>query len=206
MSDKELENFIFKFRQLRKAGYTAHLDIDAYAGRSWIGLRVMLDPVQQQNQSKPGKHRSPSYFRRQEKRKLAKSSAAASKKDDTVKVPTAAAATADLVDNAEEAIILDHTQQADNDDRHLNVSRMKDAGEASGAATAVNDVGLNINSVNSSGDDENLEGADSNCSFPTENSNVDNKNDEVATTSNGRLIIPVGTVKFVTLDVRRRLA
>ena len=32
MSDKELENFIFKFRQLRKAGYTAHLDIDAYAG------------------------------------------------------------------------------------------------------------------------------------------------------------------------------
>ena len=60
MSDKELENFIFKFRQLRKAGYTAHLDIDAYAGRSWIGLRVMLDPVQQQNQSKPGKHRSPS--------------------------------------------------------------------------------------------------------------------------------------------------
>ena len=128
MGDKELENFIFKFRQLRKAGYTAHLDIDAYAGRSWIGLRVMLDPVQQQNQSKPGKHRSPSYFRRQEKHKLAKSSAAASKKDDTVKVPTAAAATADLVDNAEEAIILDHTQQADNDDRHLNVSRMKDAG------------------------------------------------------------------------------
>ena len=87
----------------------------------------MLDPVQL-NQRKSGKQRSPSYFRRQEKRKLAKSSAAASKKDDTVKVPTAAAATADLVDNAEEAIILDHTQQADNDDRHLNVSRMKDAG------------------------------------------------------------------------------
>ena len=78
MSDKELENFIFKFWQLRKAGYTAHLDIDAYAGRSWIGLRVMLDPVQQQNQSKPGKHRSPSYFRRQEKRKLTQSSAAPS--------------------------------------------------------------------------------------------------------------------------------
>ena len=127
MSDKELENFIFKFRQLRKAGYTAHLDIDAFAGHSWIGLRVMLDPVQL-HQRKPGKQRSPSYFRRQEKRKLAKSSAAASKKDDTVKVPTAAAATADLVDNAEEAIILDHTQQADNDDRHFNVSRMKDAG------------------------------------------------------------------------------
>ena len=32
MSDKELENFFFKFWQLRKAGYTAHLDIDAYAG------------------------------------------------------------------------------------------------------------------------------------------------------------------------------
>ena len=56
----------------------------------------------------------------------------------------------------------------------------------SGAAAAVNNVGLNINSVNASGDDENLEVTDSNCSFPTENSNMDNKNDEVAATSDDK--------------------
>ena len=85
---------------------------------------------------------------------------------------------------------------------------MKDAGEASGAATAVtaatavNDVGLNINSVNSSGDDENLEGADSNCSFPTENSNVDNKNDEVAATSDDKAQVDNSTLNCEICDFR----
>ena len=122
MSNKELDNFIFKFRQLRKAGYTAHLDIDAFAGHSWFGLRVMLDPVQL-NQRKPGKQRSPSYFRRQEKRKSTQSSAASShNKKDTEEVSEAVTVTdnvseavTDPVIDAEEASTVDHIQQADND-------------------------------------------------------------------------------------------
>ena len=68
MCDKEIDSFILKFHQLRRAGYKAHLDLDTNAGKVWIGLKVMLLPVQQK---KADKHRSPSYFRRQEKRKAA---------------------------------------------------------------------------------------------------------------------------------------
>ena len=76
MSGKELDNFVYKFHQLRRAGMTAHLDMDTHAGQAWVGLRVMLGPVkvQQQHQRCPpaAKNRSPSYYRRQERRKAAR--------------------------------------------------------------------------------------------------------------------------------------
>ena len=74
---KELDNFIFKFLQLRRSGFTAHLDIDTHAGQAWVGLRVLLNPLQQQNhhQSPVSRNRSPSYFRRQERRKAARAAA-----------------------------------------------------------------------------------------------------------------------------------
>ena len=67
MSMSELQNFVNKFHQLRQAGYTAHLNVDAKAGQSWVSLCVMLGsgPV------KRPKHRSPSYLKRQERRKAA---------------------------------------------------------------------------------------------------------------------------------------
>ena len=67
MSKSELQNFVNKFHQLRQAGYTAHLNVDAKAGQSWVSLCVMLGsgPV------KRPKHRSPSYLQRQERRKAA---------------------------------------------------------------------------------------------------------------------------------------
>ena len=74
---EELGNFLKMFHQLRKAGRTAHLDIDTHAGQAWVGLRVMLgsDKNQQQFQSSStSRHRSPSYYRRQERRKAAKQS------------------------------------------------------------------------------------------------------------------------------------
>ena len=41
----ELDSFILKFKQLWKAGHVAHLDVDASAGKAWVGLRVQLgDP------------------------------------------------------------------------------------------------------------------------------------------------------------------
>ena len=63
----ELQNFVNKFHQLRQACYTAHLNVDAKAGQSWVSLCVMLGsgPV------KRPKHRSPSYLKRQERRKAA---------------------------------------------------------------------------------------------------------------------------------------
>ena len=69
MFDRELNSFLLKFHQLRKSGVTAHLDVDTYAGQAWVGLRVMLGPIQHQPAQR---HRSPSYFRRQERRRAAR--------------------------------------------------------------------------------------------------------------------------------------
>ena len=79
MLDAELKSFIKKFKQLRGAGLTAHLDLDTHAGQAWVGLRVMLNPVKLKTNEKPQKYRSPSYFRRQERRKAAKTQSAAEK-------------------------------------------------------------------------------------------------------------------------------
>ena len=65
MSELELTNFVRKFLQLKKAGATAHLDVDTRAGEAWVRLSVQL----QKPTRKP--RRSPSYYRRQEKRKAA---------------------------------------------------------------------------------------------------------------------------------------
>ena len=77
MFDAELKSFIQKFKQLRGAGLTAHLDLDTHAGQAWVGLRVMLNPVKIETNEKPYKYRSPSYFRRQERRKAARTQSAA---------------------------------------------------------------------------------------------------------------------------------
>ena len=48
MYSTELKSFVSKFHQLKQAGQTAHLDLDTYAGKARVGLRVMLNepPVQ----------------------------------------------------------------------------------------------------------------------------------------------------------------
>ena len=76
MFSEELQSFLMKFHQLCKAGMTAHLDVDTHAGQAWVGLRVMLGSAQNQQQchQQSSRHRSPSYFRRQERRKAAKQS------------------------------------------------------------------------------------------------------------------------------------
>ena len=76
MSRSELDNFVYKFHQLRSRGFTAHLDLDTHARKAWVGLRVMLGNVQQQHQvNSKSRNRSPSYFRRQERRKAARAAA-----------------------------------------------------------------------------------------------------------------------------------
>ena len=65
MTELELSTFVKKFLQLKKAGATAHLDVDTRAGEAWVRLSVQL----QKPTRKP--RRSPSYYRRQEKRKAA---------------------------------------------------------------------------------------------------------------------------------------
>ena len=67
----ELDSFVKKFHQLWKAGLTVHLDLDAHAGKAWVGIRAQLGdapgPVSQQVQPR----RSPSYLRRHERRRQA---------------------------------------------------------------------------------------------------------------------------------------
>ena len=99
MFDSELNSFLTKFHQLRKSGATAHLDVDTYAGQAWVGLRVMLGPIQHQPSSSQ-RHRSPSYFRRQERRRAARQSNEESESD---KVVTEEVATDSTVENAAKA-------------------------------------------------------------------------------------------------------
>ena len=75
MSSSEIQSFINKFHQLRRAGLTAHLDLDTHAGKAWMGLRIIINPDQ-----KLQKFRNPSYFRRQERRKAAAKATEAFKK------------------------------------------------------------------------------------------------------------------------------
>jgi hypothetical protein len=68
----ELDSFVQKFHQLRKAGLTAHLDLETHAGHAWVGLRVQLGHVPGPAQhSSPHQRRGPAYQRRQLRRQAA---------------------------------------------------------------------------------------------------------------------------------------
>ena len=61
----ELNSFVYKFRNLWKAGHTASLKIEARAGEAWVELHVGLGvphPVQGEQQ-----HHGNSRQRRREK-------------------------------------------------------------------------------------------------------------------------------------------
>ena len=69
----ELDSFILKFKQLWKAGHVAHLDVDASAGKAWVGLRVQLgDPHHHQEARSKN---TPSRQRRRARRAAARESA-----------------------------------------------------------------------------------------------------------------------------------
>ena len=84
MFNSELNSFLVKFLQLREAGKTAHLDLDTFAGKAWVGIRVMLDDVPVHHQQQQGRRRSPAYFRRQERRKAAARAAAEGESSDVI--------------------------------------------------------------------------------------------------------------------------
>jgi hypothetical protein len=56
----ELDSFVQKFPHLRKAGLTAHLDLDAHAGHAWVQLGHVHGPAQH---SFPHQRRGPAYRR-----------------------------------------------------------------------------------------------------------------------------------------------
>ena len=40
--EAEINSFVTKFKQLWKAGLSAHLDMNSNAGQAWIGIRIQL--------------------------------------------------------------------------------------------------------------------------------------------------------------------
>ena len=68
MDDKELDNFVLKFKSLWKSGYDVHLDIDSHAGQAWVGLRLRLGQAQEPVQPFAKGNDSPCKQRRQAKR------------------------------------------------------------------------------------------------------------------------------------------
>ena len=108
MSSSEIQSFINKFHQLRRAGLTAHLDLDTHAGKAWMGLRIVISPDQ-----KLQKFRNPSYFRRQERRKAAAKAAEASEKPSDVNAEEALAKEVDEPESsAEEALATDNVSES----------------------------------------------------------------------------------------------
>ena len=80
-TNTELQSFVAKFHQMRRAGYEAHLDLHARGGRYWVGLCAQLGEAEQQphhlpHQQRPRLRRSPAYARRQERRRAAREAAA----------------------------------------------------------------------------------------------------------------------------------
>ena len=80
MFNTELQSFVIKFHQLRRAGYEAHLNLHARGGRYWVGLCAQLGEAEQQphhlpHQQRPRLRRSPAYARRQERRRAAREAA-----------------------------------------------------------------------------------------------------------------------------------
>ena len=73
MSIAEVDSFVKKFHQLRCAGFSAHLDLEAHAGRAWVGLRVQLGHAPGYlHQNFPDRKRdSPSRQRRRARRAAA---------------------------------------------------------------------------------------------------------------------------------------
>ena len=68
-SDKEVESFVFKFRQLWKSGFQADLQFKCNAGQAYVYLQVGLGgyvtvPSQVIDSKPPKKHVSPSQVRR----------------------------------------------------------------------------------------------------------------------------------------------
>ena len=108
MFDSELNSFLSKFHQLRKSGATAHLDVDTHAGQAWVGLRVMLGPIQHQPSSSQ-RQRSPSYFRRQERRRAAKQSS-----EESDKIVTEEVAEKEKETEAVEAVTKENAAEATN--------------------------------------------------------------------------------------------
>ena len=102
----EIDSFVQKFRQLWKAGVTAHLDIDTHAGKAWVGLRVQLgDPPGPVHHEVPRQQRGPAYQRRQERRQAARAAAESSSTADQSNsdvLPAAKANNASEVDDQTE--------------------------------------------------------------------------------------------------------
>ena len=66
----EVYSFMFKFNQLLRAGYDAHLDVNAHAGNAWVGLKLNLGQLLNNDSllDQGFKKSSPSRCRRREKR------------------------------------------------------------------------------------------------------------------------------------------
>jgi hypothetical protein len=120
-----LDSVIKKFHQLWKAGFTVHLDLDAHAGKAWVGIRAQLcHPLGPEHQqihhpfSSPSSQRGTVYQQRQERRRQAAEAAAAAKQ--------AAQVEAEHADKAADT----EARQVDKETAELAVTPFDEAGDA----------------------------------------------------------------------------
>ena len=106
MYDAELDSFLLKFRQLWRAGYDAHLNVNSHAGQAWVGLHVRLGhaqgPLNQDHVKNVNKARNgPSRQRRRERRADARKQAGEASKKETTEVVD------NLIDESNDVIVIE---------------------------------------------------------------------------------------------------
>ena len=65
--EAEIVKFVDKFKQLWQCGFNVHLDLDANAGKAWIGLRLQLSDAVMH---RVDRHEIPKKTNARERRKL----------------------------------------------------------------------------------------------------------------------------------------
>ena len=155
--DAEINSFVVKFKQLWKAGYAAHLDMDSFNGKAWLGIRIQLDePIET---SSYHEHCSVSKERRKKKKTEVKSNAV---QQDASVVPNEAVDN-NTVDNAKEHANLccNSSPQANskneiviNDDASVKPAELGSSSEVENIAPsdAVDTLDLNEHEIINSGD------------------------------------------------------
>ena len=108
MFDEELGTFIYKFRQLCRAGLDAHLAVDAHAGEAWVHIRVRLGHVPEPLYEEPQKTRKNKNSHSRQRRRARRLAERLKKNEETEKVDN----NSNEIE-AEEALVIDECESSD---------------------------------------------------------------------------------------------
>lgn len=130
----ELDSFILKFKHLWKTGHDAHLDIEAKAGKAWVGIRLCLadEPGPLHQPVNLPKTISRSRDRRRKRREA--------EREENIKTESATekvAAVTDTIEEKSNEIVVTEAAEIDLDSEEMNLAeKAKEDVQTNSKATA----------------------------------------------------------------------